>query len=120
MHHILMISHWTPTPLNKLMRNRWVCYRHKKRDLEMVWGCALQERIPVAKGKRRVEMLVMLKPSTRRKPDPDSLFKSTLDALVGSRMLIDDSDKWCEWTMPKLEKGTKEVWGTRLVLTDIE
>lgn len=118
--HVITIHHWTPTPLNKLMRNRWVAYKNKKRDREIIWGHCLEERIPAAKGKRKVEMLVMLKPKRGRRPDADNLLKTALDALVACRMLKDDNEQWCDWTKPVIETGTNQVWGTTFTLTDIE
>lgn len=102
------------------MRNHWVAYRLKKRDREIIWKCCLEQNIPAAKGKRGVEMLVVLKPKRGRKPDADNLLKTTLDALVACRMLKDDSEKWCDWTKPLIETGTNRGWGTTIILVDIE
>ena len=120
MRHVLNIPNWNPAQLNKLMRNHWIAMRLKKIDREMIHAYALAERIPVAKGKRVVHMLITLKKKRGRRPDADAFLKSTLDALVHARLLIDDSDRWCYWTAPKITMSDDKSWGTTIALEDLE
>lgn len=118
--YVLTIPHWMPTSDNKLNgTNRFLAAKLKRDDATIVWGYMMEDRIPTALGKRKVEVLLMCKPRGR-KPDPTNCAKSLLDAMVKCRLLIDDSQDWCEYITPKVERGTEQVWGTRITITDIE
>lgn len=117
MNYIISIPHWRPATVNELLGHWTKGHRLKKRDRYLVWGIARQERIPVATGKRMVKTHVTYKPGGEF--DPDNIMKSLLDALVQAGMLKDDSDNWCDWTKPTLEKGSSQVWGTRIILEDM-
>jgi hypothetical protein len=119
--HILTIPHWIPVSTNKLLKAHWAARNKlKKKDANIIWGRALEDRIPTALQRRKVEIHFILKPQRGRPIDPDNCLKSLLDALVKCRMIIDDSQKWCWWVGPTIERGTKDFWGTRLILTDLE
>lgn len=120
MKHVLTIPQWLPTSDNKLITAHWAtANRLKKADASMIWLHMREERIPTALKKRRVEVLIMCKP-TGRMPDPTNYAKSLLDALVKCRLIIDDSQRWCEYVTPKIERGTKAIWGTRITITDLD
>ena len=118
MQHIIKIPHWRPASLNK-MKGHWAAHKLKKRDRNMIWNyCQIVDKIPPATGKRMIHMHITTK--DRRQVDPDNVMKSLLDALKQCGMLVDDSDKWCDWTKPTLEVGDKQTWGTKITLEDIE
>jgi hypothetical protein len=77
---------------------------------QWAWFCARQ-MIPRGGGatsRRRVHFEVIWPRSKRRLPDADGLvtqLKPVLDGLVQAKWLVDDSEKWCEQTMPTQRKG---------------
>lgn len=73
--------------------------------------------VPVATGPRKLGIeLVGFRRG--RLPDPDAYLKSLLDALVQTRMLVDDSQSMCQWLVPVVIRSKTEVH-TKLELTDI-
>ncbi len=110
----ITVKNWVPTPLNRLMTCHWAnAGRLKKLDL-MVLQVA-SNGLPRAAGKRRVRMTVTLS-KYQRAPDPDALWKTTLDALVHARMLINDSHLWCELDPVEFMRGTEQA--TTILLMD--
>ena len=93
--HRIVIPGWHPTPLNVLLRNRWVAARRKKKDRHMIstaaWVVNMQSpRSIKATGPRRVRLTITLGKG-QRACDPDAYWKSTLDALVECELLVDDN-----------------------------
>lgn len=118
--HILTIPHWHPTSDNKFSGKHWaIVDKLKKSDIRTIYWRMREDRIPTATKKRRVEVLIMCKPRGRM-PDPTNFAKSLLDALKQCHLIIDDSQRWCEYITPKIERGTKAIWGTRITITDMD
>ena len=117
--HVIDIPNWNPTPLNKLLGNWRAAAKLKKADREMIWAYCRKVGINCYEGtpvKRSVELIITLEP--RQRPfDVDSLFKSTLDALVHAYALFNDSPKWCELLPVRFERGERKA--TRIVLRDL-
>lgn len=113
----LTIDNWTPTRTNEL-RGHWAkAARLKKIDSNMVCGYAIRNRIPVAQGPREVALRITLPPKSRGK-DEDAFWKSTLDALVNAKMLIDDCTRYCRTGSVEIVSGEKRE--TRISLTELE
>ena len=112
----LRIDRWIPARLNQLMMGWQTAYRLKKVDRNMVCGYCLANRFPIAQGPREVNLFITLAPK-QRAPDPDSLWKSTLDALVHARMLIDDNRQYCRPGTVEFERGKER--GTVIELVDL-
>ncbi len=72
--------------------------------------------VPDAAGKRRVGITLHGWPSGTL-PDPDAFLKDALDALKTAKLIVDDSQKWVEWTMPVIvrSKGRR----TEIALEDL-
>ncbi len=104
MPHEIIVENWHPTRLNQLLN----CYhwsqsnKMKKADAAMI--SAYSRHIPKAEKKRRVELILTMAPK-QRCADVDAFWKSTLDALVKCRLLIDDNHKWCEIAPVVFERG---------------
>lgn len=99
------IPGWQPTPLNKLIGGHWgTAARRKKHDREIIGRACMIYDVPQAHGKRRVGIHVVLPPK-QRAVDPDSLFKSLLDALVASGALVDDNRQNVAFTQPTFSRG---------------
>lgn len=114
--YVISIPQWHPVRLNKLLTHWARAHKHKKADREMVWAYA--QKVPKAQCKRRVHLHLILK--GRQKPgDPDSRWKSVLDALVHAGALKDDSHQWCELGQVTFGKPKMEWWGTIIRLEDI-
>jgi hypothetical protein len=112
----LTIENWTPTRVNEL-RGHWAkAARLKRVDANMVCGYAIHNRIPIAQGPREVSLRITLPPEARGK-DEDAFWKSTLDALVLARMLIDDCTRYCRTGPVEIVRGEKRE--TRISLTDL-
>ncbi len=65
---------------------------------------------------RRVHLAITLKKG-QRAPDTDAFWKSTLDALVATRLLKDDSRTWCVLDPVEFQRGTEKE--TTIELTDL-
>jgi Holliday junction resolvase RusA-like endonuclease len=93
----LYIPGWIPTPLNKLMGHWGARGRRKAHDLEMLsTAVKVHDGIPQQQeggGVRQVDILVLL-PKGKRAFDPDALFKSTMDGLVHTGVLYNDSHRY--------------------------
>lgn len=121
----IYINDFRPALDNELMRRGW--WRKaklKKRDRDVVAYEAWRAGVPQVavspqdwryrkvlglgalpgdpQPRRRRVSLSISNPHYRGRnvPDPLSPLKSLLDALVGSGLLVDDSDRWCEIVVP--------------------
>lgn len=111
----IVIPNWLPARLNQ-NRGHWSKFARLKRidrDLVAVYA----RPFPLATGKRSVRLVVTLS-GPGREPDPDSFWKSLLDALVAAKMLIDDSRKWCALEPVEFRRGPAR--STCIELTDME
>ena len=113
--HRLVVPGFVPTPLNRLMRGRRRDrIRLAKGDRELVSYYARSSGIPPATGKRRVSIEVTM---PGRRPDPDAILKSLLDALVAAELLRSDSSRWCQLGDVTIELGDQRQ--TVVTLQDI-
>jgi len=103
---ILHIPGWQPVLANQLMGHWAAAARLKRRDVQQVARAKIVHGVPDAKGKRIVRIEIARSVGGRW-PDVDAPLKSTLDALVQCRLLVDDSAKWCEWERPTFVRGPK-------------
>jgi len=114
--YTMQIPNWHPAKINEWEGRHWsVKNRLKKRDKSIVWGAMLENKIPKATCKRRVELTIGLG-YRQRGGDPDSYNKSLLDALVVCGLLVNDSKEWVEIAPVKYERGE---FFTRITLTDL-
>jgi hypothetical protein len=115
--HVLVIEGWHPCRLNQLVGCHWGTRSKRKRlDREVIALEALVQKIPKALGKRRISLVLTLAPR-QRAGDPDSAWKSLLDALVAAGLLVNDSHLWCELGEVRFERGKAQR--TVIVLTDL-
>lgn len=113
----LRIERWHPYRLNQLIgRNPYVKGKLRKIDDNMVGFYALQNRLPLATGRRRVDLHITLDPYGKQ-GDEDNWWKSIKDALKNAKLLIDDSRKWCEQGGLTFERGPERA--TLITLTDL-
>lgn len=116
--YVLTIDKWHPATINQLMESVGAKIRLKKIDRHFVMTYCALHRFPPALGKRRVELTIIHGEHDPGRPaDPDARWKSLLDALVWAKMLVDDSEEWCEHKFIGNERG--EVKSTRVELIDV-
>jgi Holliday junction resolvase RusA-like endonuclease len=102
----LTIPNWYPVSLNEMAGYHWsVKARLKRQDVDMIAGYAMQAGLRKASCKRYVRIYFHGWHRGRR-PDPDNLLKSLLDAMVQAGLLVDDSLTWCEWERPEIIQST--------------
>jgi hypothetical protein len=116
--YVLEVPRWHPCSVNALLRSVKRRIRLKQQDREMVWSYGRLQQIPLAKGKRRVQLTIILAPH-QRAHDPDAYTKSLGDALVQAHLLVNDSYLWVEWMPTRFERSTGG-WGTRIMLEDLK
>jgi Holliday junction resolvase RusA-like endonuclease len=114
----IVVPNWSPTPLNKLLGCHWgTRSRLKRADADLVAVYAMRAGVPRATGRRRVTLRLTLGPR-QRAPDPDSLWKSLLDALVRAGLLVDDDRFGVELGEVTFERGPEPA--TVIVLEDLD
>lgn len=103
----LDIPGWHPAPLNELVGNRGKAQRLKAKDRDIVGRAVLGYRVAKAGGPRRVSLMVVY-PAGKRMHDPDSLWKSLLDALVATGALAGDTFRLCQCETPEFVRGATQ------------
>lgn len=100
--------------------------RHKlKAQDRVIVGLACNiSGISRAIGRRRVDMLVVLPPKQRR-IDKDNARKSLFDALTACGAILGDSpnllaEGFVSFARAEQLAGEQPVWGTMVILTDME
>ncbi len=114
---VLFVEGWIPATLNSLMRGHWSKgHRLKRSDRQVIGLAARLAGVPRATNRRRVNLRVTLERG-KRAPDPDALWKSTLDALVHAGALRNDSAAWCVPGEVTFGRGPRRA--TRIELEDV-
>lgn len=115
----LWIPKWRPTPLNIILGGgHWaVGARRKKNDLWVISTYVKKEKLVWARGKRRLQIHVVLT-GRQKKADPDAYFKTVCDALVHTKMLIDDDSDGVELA-PTTYSRDNSAPGTLITLEDM-
>ena len=106
-----------PTPLNKLLGDWRRAATRKKQDRRTIGTAFKLVGIPLATGKRRVSLVIVLGPR-QRGADPDGYFKSLLDALQACGALADDRRQCVELGPVSYERGPAAE--TRVMLEDLQ
>lgn len=110
----IIIPNWRPALLNQYIHKHWsVGHKLKNRDKAIVFAYSYGK--PQAQKKRRVDVHIVLGPR-QQESDDDAPQKSLLDALVFSKMLLNDSRAFVEMGKIMYSRGAPE---TRITLTDI-
>lgn len=112
----LVIDGWHPATLNQLLAGRWQAARLKKVDRHIVAAYFALSRIPMAKGKRRVQFTITLAPKMRA-ADPDAYFKSALDAMTKCGAILDDNRQSIDLGPMLFDRGPRKR--TTITLEDI-
>ncbi len=113
----ITIPDWHPAKLNELLGDWRKRERLKKGDRFLVAYYCREQNLPVALGRRRVSLLLTLKPR-QRGGDPDAYWKSLLDALVICGCLRDDSRHGVELGEVRFERGPAA--STTITLEDLD
>lgn len=101
----VMVQGWQPARLNEYVGRHWaVGARKKKFDRELVAACCLGAGVPRAEGKRRVGLVIQLGPR-QKGGDPDSYWKTVLDALVACGALVNDNKEGVELLPVEYTRG---------------
>lgn len=115
--HVLILPGVLPPTLNQLMRGKIQDrIRLGKSFRNILIARSLQQRIPIATGKRRVTIEVCYAKG-QRSADPDAFYKSIGDSLVKAKLLKGDSRHWVEWGRVDYKRG--ELQHTTIYLEDI-
>lgn len=110
------IPGWRPAFASELKCHPMRAAGKKKRDVRAVRAASVICGVPPAFTRRRVA--VSITNLFGSFPDDDAPWKSLLDALVQSGMLIDDNREWCEVAFPPMYmRGEKR---TLIILVDVD
>lgn len=116
----LTITGWHPARLNQLLSGHWSKRaRLKRQDRDAVFvatNLGLLEGLHFARGKRRVSLEITLAPR-QRAGDPDSYWKSLLDALVHAGLLVNDNRQGVELGPVTFKRGKQK--STTITLEDL-
>lgn len=119
MRQVLWVERWEPARLNRVMRGHWSNgHRLKKADRELVAVEASRHFLKAADGPRSVALHLVVPPG-RRKPDPDSLWKSLLDALKAARLIVDDTPRLCRPVGVTYSRAEGKGWGAFIIIEDL-
>lgn len=111
------IDGYRPASLNEIMHGHWARGAALKKRDRIAMGLAFAiSGVPAATGKRRVSLRITL-PKGSRRHDIDAFLKTTLDACVHAKILIDDNPKWAVWGGVFYERG--EQLSTTIIVEDI-
>ena len=100
MTHTITIPDWLPPLIGKSLGGHWsVKHERRRAATKMLTVMAGVFGVPAATTKRSVRLTLHGWPGKRRLPDRDGWDKLTLDALVRSGLLKDDSPAWLEGRM---------------------
>lgn len=115
---LVAIPRWHPARLNTLKAGvHWATAARLKRfDKDVVAISVMGAAVPKADGKRSVELAIVLGPRMRG-GDPDSYWKSLLDALVACGALLGDAKEHVELLPVRYERGSQHA--TLILLRDI-
>jgi hypothetical protein len=106
-----------PTKLNQLLTSHWATAgRLKKRDLRTIQKALWVYPVPMAKGKRRLTLIITLGKGERG-ADPDAFFKVVCDSLVHLGLLVDDNRQGVELSPVVFERGAERA--TTIILEDL-
>lgn len=113
-----VIPDWVPPSLNKLISNsRTVNMADRRKARFFVSKYA--KNIPMASGKRGIQIWVQKKSTTKDDPpNRDGRAKHLVDALVEDGLLRDDCEKWLLWNPVLEQTGPRQA--VRVRLWDIE
>lgn len=115
--YTLAIPGWSPTPLNRLIGCHWgTAAKRKAHDRDILGTAVVSYCVLPAFRRRRVSLMVVL-PKGKRATDPDSLWKSTLDALVHHGAIKNDNKEWVELGKVEFARGPELM--TILTLEDV-
>lgn len=91
--HTFTIPGYLPPRLNVFLRMHWAKRSRAQKEADAMVKVYSRNAwlVPLALGKRRVSLAFH-----GGRADPDARLKVVLDALVHARLLIDDSEQWCE------------------------
>jgi len=113
----LTIDGWRPARLNQYVGRHWsVGHRMKRTDNRTLWIATQAQQTPKAAGKRRISIHVVLS-GRQKESDPDSMWKSLLDACVKCGLLVDDSPRYCELGPVTFARGKQTR--TEITLEDL-
>jgi len=116
MSYEIHIPNWHPTPLNKMLNSHWAASRRMKlADAQMIAVYANKASVPKALGKRSVGLIISYAKG-QRSCDPDAYYKSTLDALVKTGYLKNDSAAWVSFEQPEFRRSEMS---TTIILKDV-
>lgn len=120
----LWLERWLPRSLNKMLGHHMQRHKLKAQDRVIVGLACNISGITRASGRRRVDMVVVLPPKTRR-IDKDNARKSLFDALTACGAILGDSpnllaEGFVSFARAEQLAGEQPVWGTMVVLTDME
>ncbi len=117
--HTFWIPRFRPVRLNQLLYRHWQAVRRLKHgDEQLVGHYFRQSGIPPATGKRRVSLVIRLKPRAKQ-ADDDAIWKCLLDGLVRAHALRDDNRAGVEMGSIEYERGKIDDWGTLIILEDL-
>lgn len=108
-----VVPDWTPPSLNHVMGWHWKrkeVFKASVANLLAVYArmAGVPLTTPEYRPVRRVHFLCVYAGGVRL-PDPDNLYKLTLDAMTRCRIIVDDGPEWCEVTPPSLQRGSKSA-----------
>lgn len=114
--HTLALD-WWPVLSNRLLRLHWAARSSRMRqDAGALAIYALNQGVPKARGKRRVSLTVLYSHEGNR-PDPDAMWKVTLDCLSRAHLLLDDNPDACELGSVTYERAPRK--GLVITLEDV-
>ena len=109
MRHEITIDGWHPARLNQWDGRHWaVRSKAKAVDRDVIALACRTTGVPVATGKRRVSLGIILGPR-QRGGDPDAYWKSLLDALKHAGSILDDRKECLELGPVTYSRGPRKA-----------
>ena len=113
----LFVTNWHPARVNQWAGRHWSAkHRLRTSDYEILRWDSNSEEVPLAQGKRRVSLEIVLGPR-QRAGDPDAYWKLLLDNLKHLGLIRDDSREWLELGTVTFRRGPQRA--TAITLEDV-
>lgn len=119
--YVLRIPKWTPPSYNEV-KSHWSLQESAKAGVmaTMIKYASEVGLPPITPRYRPVRRIRLFTFHHGPMPDPDNLTKIFLDGCKLAKLIVDDKQKWLEWTKPVVSRSGDKMPSTVVLIDDIK